>query len=254
MESFRTEDEQVEALRRWWDENGRSTVVAIVIALGVGFGWQGWQKYQADQAAAASDVYQDMLGGLSGETAAGDPAELARQIKTAYPGSTYAQFAALHLAAMAVENADLESAEAELRWVLGKADKGSDMARVAQLRLARVVASRGDAEQALAILAEGDAGAYQASYALARGDVYLGQGRKDEAQAAYATAQALVALGGQQGVNLPSLQAKLQSLSPVPPPAAQAPAGQSPAAVEQAAVEQAAVEPGAAPAADPEEP
>tara|TARA_B100001540_G_scaffold313985_2_gene337963 strand:- start:979 stop:1677 length:699 start_codon:yes stop_codon:yes gene_type:complete len=216
VESFRTEDEQVEALRRWWDENGRSTVIAIVIALGVGFGWQGWQKYQSDQAAAASDLYQDMLGSLSGEAAAGDPAELAQQIKSAYPGSTYAQFAAMHLAAMAVENADLAGAEAQLRWVLGKATSGSDMARVAQLRLARVVAARGEAEQALAILAEGDSGAYQASYALARGDVYLGQGRRDEAQAAYATAQALVALGGQQGVNLPSLQAKLQSLSSLP--------------------------------------
>ena len=44
MEEYRTEEEQVEALRRWWDENGRSTIAAIVIALSVGFGWQAWKS------------------------------------------------------------------------------------------------------------------------------------------------------------------------------------------------------------------
>ena len=33
MEQYRTEEEQVEALRKWWDENGRSTVIAVIIAL-----------------------------------------------------------------------------------------------------------------------------------------------------------------------------------------------------------------------------
>ena len=38
MESYRTEEEQVEALKRWWDENGRSTMTAVVLALVAGFG------------------------------------------------------------------------------------------------------------------------------------------------------------------------------------------------------------------------
>ena len=33
MEAYRTEEEQVEALQRWWDENGRSTILAVVVAL-----------------------------------------------------------------------------------------------------------------------------------------------------------------------------------------------------------------------------
>ena len=66
MEAFRTEEEQVEAIKRWWDENGKSTIAAIVLALAAGFGWQGWQGYQVDQRQAASDVYQAMLQALSG--------------------------------------------------------------------------------------------------------------------------------------------------------------------------------------------
>jgi len=217
VDSYRTEEEQVEALRRWWDENGRATLLGIAIALGAGFGWQGWQASQENQAAAASDAYQDMLRALTEEGDAAAAQERAERLRSEYGGSTYAQFAALHLAALAVERGDLAEAEAQLRWVLGKAAKGSDAASVAQLRLARVVAGGGDTDQALAIIAQGGGDAYQASYAVARGDMLLAAGRTDEAREAYTAAQAFVALGGQSGANLPSLQIKLQSLAPVPP-------------------------------------
>ena len=214
MDTFRSDDEQVEALRRWWDENGRSTVAAIVIALGLAFGWQGWQTYQENRAIAASELYQTMLRGLSGGPASEQPVtELAQQLKSEYGGTTYAQFAALHLATMAVERGELADAQAQLRWVLGKAPRRSDVAQVAQLRLARVLGAQGDSAQALAILAEGGEAAYRAAYAVATGDVLLAAGRPDEARDAYIRAQGLLG-SGQMGVNLDSLQIKLQSLSP----------------------------------------
>lgn len=215
MESYRTEEEQVEALRRWWNENGRSTVAAIVIALAASFGWQGWQRHQEGQQAAASDLYQAMLqAGSEGEQRQAALA-LADKLKADFGGSTYAQFAALHLARLAVENNDLAEAQAQLRWVLGRAEKGGDTEQVAQLRLARVLAAGGDADQALAILTQGGQGPYQASYAAARGDILLGLERRDEAREAYT--QALMMAGNSQGqVNIPMVQQKLQSLSPVP--------------------------------------
>ena len=217
MEEYRTEEEQVEALRRWWNENGRSTIVAIIVALGVGFGWQGWKSQQQGQQEQASNIYQALLKAVG---AAEDPEQrqlgisLVEQLKTDYAGTTYAQFAALHMAAIAVTDGNLAEAEAQLRWVLGKASAGSDTAQVAQMRLARVLAAAGDTEQALAIL-EDDGGSYQASYAAARGDILLVAGRNDEAREAFKQALALSASGG-AGVNLPALQQKLQSLTPVP--------------------------------------
>ena len=216
MEQYRTEEEQVEALKKWWDENGRSTIVAVILALGLGFGWQGWQKHQEQQAAAASDSYQAMLQQLTGNESDADTAELVRLgegIKAEYPRSTYAQFAALHLARLAVLSGDLAKAEAELRWVLGRADKGSDTQQLAQLRLARVLASKGEQEQALSILESAEAGSYQAAYAVAKGDTLLMLGRNDEARAAYTSAMVLASRGGAQ-VNLAMVQQKLQSLSP----------------------------------------
>lgn len=220
MDQYRTEEEQVEALRRWWDENGRSTIAAIIIALAAGFGWQGWQGHQQNQREAASDSYQVMLQALaSADTSAQQRQagiEQAEQLKTEFSGSTYAQFAALHLARLAVENNDFTEAQAQLRWVLGKADKGSDTEQVAQLRLARVLAANGDTDQALAILGQGGQGTYQASYTVARGDILLALGRGDEARDAYS--QALMHAASSQGqVNMQTVEQKLQSLTPVPP-------------------------------------
>jgi predicted negative regulator of RcsB-dependent stress response len=219
VDQYRTEEEQVEALRRWWDENGKSTIAAIVIAVSVGFGWQAWKSNDQQQRENASDIYQAMLQAMGSGDASPQQGlvgiDLAEQLKADYSGSTYAQFAALHLARLAVDNKDLPEAEAQLRWVLGKADHGSDIALVAQMRLARVVASSGDNDQALAILEEVGEGPYQASYAVARGDILLGLERDDEARTAYNQARTL-AMGNQGQINMPALEQKLQSLNPVP--------------------------------------
>lgn len=219
MEQYRTEEEQVEALRRWWDENGRSTVAAIIIALAAGFGWQSWKGYEQRQKDDASNSYQAMLQALASTGLSAEEQQLgierAEQLKADFSGTTYAQFAALHLARLAVENNDLAEAQAQLRWVLGRADKGSDTAQVAQLRLARVLASNGDSDQALAILAEAGEGPYKASYALARGDILLTQGRDQQAREAY-TEALMLASGSQGQVSMQTVQQKLQSLNPVP--------------------------------------
>jgi predicted negative regulator of RcsB-dependent stress response len=219
VDTFRTEEEQVEAMKRWWDENGKSTIAAIVLALAAGFGWQGWQGYQVEQRQAASDVYQTLLQALSGaEQGAIDHSEavkLAGQLKKDYVGSTYAQFAALQLARIAVQDGNLATAEAELRWVLEKAGKGGDVALIAELRLARILASRGDTEQALAILDAAGDNPYAASYEAARGDILLAQGLEAEAREAYIRARNFATAGAvQPSINM--LEQKLQSLSPVP--------------------------------------
>jgi len=114
VESYQTEEEQLEALRRWWKENGRSTVAAVVVALAGTFGWQSWQASKAEQEQRASDLYQAMMTALVTEqagSAAGQGVDLANQLKRDYDGTTYAQFAALQMAAIAVKDGKLADAE-----------------------------------------------------------------------------------------------------------------------------------------------
>lgn len=214
MESYRTEEEQVEALKRWWQENGRSTVIAIAVALSAAFGWQGWQRYQENQAVAASTLYGTLLEAAGQVQEGGDSAafeEAARTLREDYPRSTYAQFAALHEARLAVNGGQGAAAEGHLRWVLSRASTGSDVHQVAQLRLARVLADGGQLEQSLALLEEGG-GYYRAATALARGDVLLQAGRENDALAAYREAETLLASYPGQ-LQVETLEAKLQHLA-----------------------------------------
>jgi predicted negative regulator of RcsB-dependent stress response len=220
VESYRSEEEQLEALKRWWEENGRTTVIAIVLALVGAFGWQGWQEHRQGQREEASSVYQALLQAAdSAEQSATARAEfqrLAARLKNDFGGTTYAQFAGLQAARLAVSEGDLAAAADELRWVLAEADSGSDLTHVARQRLARVVAASGDDEGALAMLETTGDEPYQASYALARGDILLAAGRETEALTAYQLARQLgEQLPGQ--VNLATLAQKIASLTAVAP-------------------------------------
>ena len=218
METYQTEEEQVEAIRRWWQENGRSTIAAIVIAVAAGVGWQQWQGYDLDRAESASIIYQNLLQSLNSAAQTGDKYEaknLADQLKNEYGGTSYAQFAALQLAKLAVQDNKPEEALSQLRWAVSQAGAGSDVAYIAQLRLARVLASSGEAEQALTILATGKEGPYAASYAIAQGDIYLQMDRVGDARDAYAAAKMAMAQSSVEG-SIASLDNKIQLLNPVP--------------------------------------
>ncbi len=217
MESYRTEEEQVEALKRWWKDNGTSTLVVVLFAVAAGFGWQGWQARQQAQAEAASTLFQQFLE-TSGAEAGGDAAaakELATRLASEYDGTAYARFAELHLARLHVAGGDLGAAEAALRTVLAETSPKADLHRVAKLRLGRVLAASGDTDDALALLASDANNPYAGAYALARGDVLFAAGREDEAGAAYREAQSLA----DPARPLPGVGEKLDYLNPRPPAA-----------------------------------
>jgi len=216
VDTYKTEEEQVEALRRWWDENGRSTLLAVAAALALGFGWQGWQEYQQKQSEAASVLYADMIEAsraAADETGLATQKHLAEQLIAGYPGTTYAQFAALHLARLSVAENDLEAAEQRLRAVLTDSP-GDEIRLVAQLRLARVVAARGNPQGGLDILAATEAGAFEPAFAEAEGDMHQMLGSTDEAIAAYERAVTLSAASGSGASE--TLQLKLSALTPMP--------------------------------------
>ena len=204
------DEEQVEALKRWWDENGKSTIAAVVLAVCGTFGWQQYQAWDAGRAGDASEAYSQMLVQLDIQTptAQAQAMDLANRLKDEYERSSYARFAAMTLAAKAVEQQDFDGAEAELRWALSHGDSQSEMGQLIQLRLARVLAAQGDNDAALAILSAGSE-AYPAAFAIAIGDIHLAAERESEALAAYLQAREMAQpLGSAPGL----LEAKITSL------------------------------------------
>ncbi|OFE13893.1 hypothetical protein PHACT_02910 [Pseudohongiella acticola] len=212
------EEESLESLKRWWRESGRSIALGIAAVAIVYFGWQAWQGGQTRSAAAASAVY-DQLSQLMvtqpGETVAEEnrePAQaLVATLKTEHTDSVYALYGALFGARLAVEADDLAMAEEQLQWLLDNTRSGlfgstdPTLIKLAQLRLGRVLLAQGEADRALTVVSGVEPSALNAEFDELRGDIYLAQGQRDQALAAYE--DALAAATGN-----PILQMKLTEL------------------------------------------
>ncbi len=191
-----TEEEQIEALKRWWEENGKQTILGIALIVGGYFGWQAWTDHSEEQASAASLTYQEMLDNLAGLTPGETLAEdkqlavglLADKLKSEFSDTQYAVYAALTKAKLAVESENLDGAVIELQWAMDNADDVSKS--IARLRLARVQAARGDLDAALQLVQGVDAGEMKSAFEEAKGDFYLEQGNTAAAYSAYQSAAA----------------------------------------------------------------
>ena len=61
MEIHATEEQQLEDLKKWWKENGRSITVGLVLGIGGVVGWTSWRAYDNAQAEKASIVYEQLV-------------------------------------------------------------------------------------------------------------------------------------------------------------------------------------------------
>ncbi len=195
MDIYQTEDEQVEALKKWWQDNGKSAIFGVVLGLSAIFGWREWQDYQTEMAASASTLYQQMVGAAR-EQKAEDLIKVASEISTNYEKTAYAVFARLALARVAVENNDLDSAVTDLRWALKNTSQDS-LQHVISLRLARVLIAQSKYEEARSILKKQDQGEFAVSYLELEGDIFRKQDKISEARQSYNKAISLAKAGNQ---------------------------------------------------------
>jgi predicted negative regulator of RcsB-dependent stress response len=185
MTAYQTEEEQVEALKRWWKENGTSIVAGVVIGLGGIFGWQAWGSHQDRVGKAASLAFSQLVSAeQQGDVdSTGKQAEM---LRLEYEGSSYAVFAALTQARLKLEAGDGAAARSQLEWAVQNADNDS-LKHLAQLNLARILLSEGDLDAA-AELARIESGGFAGDFAQLRGDIAVQQGDKQAAFAAYTLA------------------------------------------------------------------
>ena len=214
-EELRTEEEQVEAIKNWWNENGKSLLVTIAVVLAGYFGWNGYQDNKVAQGEAASNLYQQLVNQatkpLALQTEA-DKAEIeviATQIKEEFSGSLYAQFSGLYLAKFAIEANDFDTAAAELQALVDTADKGP-VAYLAQVRLARVLIQQEKYDEALALVQTTPEASFTAQYEEVKGDALFAKGDLSTASDAYQAARTAAA---SLGINTEVLQRKIDDLA-----------------------------------------
>jgi predicted negative regulator of RcsB-dependent stress response len=236
---YGSDEEQVEALKSWWKDNGSSLLMGVAIVAVAFFGMRQWQASQAGSAGVASDLYQQLAQLATGSVQAEVSAEqlqqadaVYQQLKSDFADSVYSRYAALAMAKFLVEKGDEARAATELQWILDNPKLGllrkpeEELFMVARLRLARIKLSMGAPDAALALLKEVQPGSFKASFAELEGDVLLDKGDAAGAKAAYTRA-----LVSTEGVTPVLLQLKLQNLGVSPAdlsPAAPPPVVESP--------------------------
>ena len=213
------EEENIEAIKKWWHENWKQLALLVVIVFPSYFGWQLWQNSQATEAETASDLYEEVLS-----LAISDPGvpvteqeslrilDLFELLKADYPSSVYALYGALFAAQQSVNANDLGAAEESLQWMLdnrqdslfSRTDEG--LILTANLRLGRVILAKGESERALNLVNTIDPKTFEAGFAELRGDIYATMGRIVDARDAYIAAQ-------EAGSNTEGLRMKLDDLS-----------------------------------------
>ncbi|BEH71485.1 YfgM family protein [Edwardsiella tarda] len=205
MEVYSTENEQVDAIRHFLQEYGKTLVVGVVIGVGALFGWRYWANHQQAGMAQASQTYQQASEALSGGKQDGVALSEAFIKENA---NNYGVLAALQLAQHEVDKAEFSKAQSQLAWAAGQA-KDENLKALSDLRLARVQLQDNQLDAALKTLDGVTAKGWQALAQDVRGDVLLKKGDAKGAREAYSKG---LAEGASQSLQA-LLRMKLNNLS-----------------------------------------
>ncbi|MEJ1961345.1 MAG: tetratricopeptide repeat protein [Gammaproteobacteria bacterium] len=187
MDEFLSEAEQWERAKGWMRSYAGWILGGVVVALGGLAGWNWWQDRQDRIGLEASAKYEQMTEALN-KNELSRAQTIGAELEREYPDSPYVDQAHLFDARIAVEAGDLAKAETLLRGVMERS-KDSQLVLVARMRLARVQLAQNKPDDALATLDGKPAGAFEARFHEARGDVLFAKGDKEGALREYRAAE-----------------------------------------------------------------
>ncbi|HHT7417827.1 TPA: YfgM family protein [Raoultella ornithinolytica] len=181
METYNNENDQVDALKRFFAENGKALAVGVILGIGALVGWRYWSSHQQDTARESSLAYENAISALKSDKpeAIGSAEKFAADSK-----NSYGAFASLELAQRFVDKNDLQNAEKQLQQGLAAAPD-DNLKSVINMRLARVQLQLKKPDEALKTLDGIKGEGWVAIVADLRGEILLNKGDKQGARAAW---------------------------------------------------------------------
>lgn len=181
METYNNENDQLDALKRFFAENGKALAVGVILGVGALVGWRYWSSHQQETAKESSLAYENAISELKSD----QPAALSAVEKFAADNkNTYGVFASLELAKRFVDKNDLQNAEKQLQQALANA-ADDNLKSVIDLRLARVQLQLKKPDDALKTLEGVKGEGWTAIVDDIRGEILLSKGDKQGARAAW---------------------------------------------------------------------
>jgi predicted negative regulator of RcsB-dependent stress response len=177
------EQEQLDALKAWWNDNSSWIMIAILTLVVALLGWRGWQYYQQRQAGDAAALYQQVIEQISSK----DPRRVndaAAAVMDKFSSTPYASRAALVAAEVNELGNDPAHARTQLQWVIDHAGEPA-LKDVARLRLASLLLDEKNYADATRLLEAKHTDSFDGLYADLTGEVLNAQGKTDAARSAY---------------------------------------------------------------------
>ncbi|MEX4157161.1 YfgM family protein [Haemophilus influenzae] len=194
------EEQEINQLKEWWKENGKTIIVAFILGVGGMFGWRYWQAHQAEQIAQASAQYDALINSVQQDEQA-KKANI-EQFVQANSKTAYAVFALLDEAKKATEKQDFSAAEANLNQALTQS-QDEVLTSIVALRLSAVQFQLGQLDNALSTLNQVKGKSFNARKAILTGDIQIAKGDKVAAKNSFEQAQ-------QSGSQLEQQMAKMK--------------------------------------------
>jgi predicted negative regulator of RcsB-dependent stress response len=207
VEIYQTEEQQVDAIKGYWQKNGNTIIAGIALGFASFIGYNFYQDSKVEQELLISDRYQTLIEQSTKETNT-----FALDAQKFIDENTDSSYAALTALAMAKESAsykDWTLVQKQLMIAINSAPSEGIKA-IATLRLARVQVQLEQYTEALVTLKQALPASFTAALEEIKGDAYLQQGKKELARNAY---QAAINADGL--TTSPSLQVKLDDLAQV---------------------------------------
>ena len=194
------EEQEINQLKDWWKENGKTIIVAFILGVGGMFGWRYWQAHQAEQIAQASAQYDALI--YSAEQDEQAKKANIEQFVQANSKTAYAVFTLLDEAKKATEKQDFAAAEANLNQALTQS-QDEVLTSIVALRLSAVQFQLGQLDNALTSLNQVKGESFNARKAILTGDIQVAKGDKVAAKNSFEQAQ-------QSGSQLEQQMAKMK--------------------------------------------
>ena len=206
MDINQTEEQQVETIKRIWNEYGNSIIAGLTIGFAGFIGFNYYQDNKLQNEVATADAYQAIVE-LNTEESADKFRQQGDKFLTEHADSNYTVLTALTLAKDAASHKDWSKAEGYLTTAIEKSNDAA-IKGIATLRKARVQLQQEKADLALATLAAPLAESFKSAAEEIKGDAYLAQEKTELARTAYQAA-----IEASDGGAAPTLQMKLDDLA-----------------------------------------
>lgn len=183
LDGYVSDREQIESIKKWWNDSGKHIVLAVVIGLALGLAWKYWHRILIRRSENASIIYQSVLQAdqqNNFSTAQGG----ITMLMTHYTSTPYASLGALVFAKEAVSQNHLSLALTKIQWAI-EHSRESRIKEIAQIYAARILLSQGKTQDALSQLKIVNDKQFQPVVNWVKGDIYSKEGNIQQATMHY---------------------------------------------------------------------